>query len=75
MEEKILHLVTQRNQPYGSTRKCCERCGLAVFVMKQGESYVEHEESFTAKIAHVYGYVRCCDVKSSVREKRAGSNG
>lgn len=23
-----LHLVTQRNQPYGSVRRCCERCGV-----------------------------------------------
>jgi hypothetical protein len=23
-----LHLMTQRDQPYGSVRKCCERCGL-----------------------------------------------
>ena len=23
-----LHLMTQRGQPYGSRRKCCERCGL-----------------------------------------------
>lgn len=23
-----LHLMTQRDQPYGSRRKCCERCGL-----------------------------------------------
>lgn len=22
-----LHLMTQRDQPYGSQRKCCERCG------------------------------------------------
>jgi hypothetical protein len=22
-----LHLVTQRDQPYGSRRKCCEKCG------------------------------------------------
>lgn len=25
-----LHLITQVGQPYGSTRKCCERCGRAV---------------------------------------------
>lgn len=25
---KTLHLMTQRGQPYGSTRKCCEVCGL-----------------------------------------------
>jgi hypothetical protein len=24
---KSLHIVTQRDQPYGSVRKCCERCG------------------------------------------------
>jgi hypothetical protein len=23
-----LHLKTQRGQPYGSVRQCCERCGL-----------------------------------------------
>lgn len=23
-----LHLMTQRDQPYGSQRKCCEMCGL-----------------------------------------------
>jgi hypothetical protein len=26
----VLHLKTQRNQPYGSVRKCCERCGIAL---------------------------------------------
>lgn len=25
---KTLHLMTQRDQPYGSERRCCERCGL-----------------------------------------------
>jgi len=23
-----LHLMTQRGQPYGSERRCCEQCGL-----------------------------------------------
>ena len=23
----VLHLMTQRNQPYGSERRCCEVCG------------------------------------------------
>jgi hypothetical protein len=26
-EATVLHLKTQRNQPYGSERRCCERCG------------------------------------------------
>lgn len=25
---KTLHLMTQRGQPYGSTRRCCEQCGI-----------------------------------------------
>lgn len=25
---KTLHLMTQRDQPMGSERRCCERCGL-----------------------------------------------
>lgn len=27
---RALHLVTQRNQPYGSVRRCCEQCGVMV---------------------------------------------
>ena len=23
----VLHLITQRGQPYGSVRRCCEMCG------------------------------------------------
>ena len=23
----VVHLITQRDQPYGSVRRCCERCG------------------------------------------------
>lgn len=26
----VLHLKTQRDQPYGSVRTCCERCGIAL---------------------------------------------
>lgn len=25
--QTIVHLVTQRDQPYGSVRRCCEECG------------------------------------------------
>ena len=28
-----IHLVTQRDQPYGSVRRCCEICGLATSAM------------------------------------------
>lgn len=41
---KVLHLVTQRDQPYGSARKCCEKCGLGIHMMTgdaHGELYTD----------------------------------
>ena len=31
-----LHLRTQRDQPYGSERRCCEMCGVMVWPERQG---------------------------------------
>lgn len=31
-----LHLRTQRDQPYGSERRCCEICGTMVWPERQG---------------------------------------
>ncbi|RPI55108.1 MAG: hypothetical protein EHM49_02340 [Deltaproteobacteria bacterium] len=43
MKEKIiLHLVTQDNQPYGSRRKCCQKCGLAIAAFSSNDRYVEY---------------------------------
>ena len=42
----ILHLVTQRNQPYGSRRKCCERCGRAISAFHINEYYVEYQSEY-----------------------------
>lgn len=36
-----LHLMTQRDQPYGSVRKCCEMCGL-VLVARPDSFWKEH---------------------------------
>ncbi len=27
----VLHLKTQRGQPYGSERRCCEHCGVMIW--------------------------------------------
>ena len=35
MAQKVLHLVTQDGQGFGSTRKCCENCGLAIFAIEE----------------------------------------
>lgn len=37
----VLHLKTQRNQPYGSARLCCEKCGKLV----QGDMYYAPDEA------------------------------
>jgi hypothetical protein len=31
IESVVLHLMTQRDQPYGSERICCERCGVMIY--------------------------------------------
>lgn len=49
---KILHLRTQNNQPYGSVRLCCEICGLAIPKISKSETYIEtndEEEFYNSK--------------------------
>jgi len=38
---KTLHLMTQRGQPMGSERRCCERCGL-MMVWRPDAFWKEH---------------------------------
>lgn len=38
----ILHLMTQRDQPYGSVRRCCEMCGL--MMVARPESFWQHHQ-------------------------------
>lgn len=61
---KVCHLMTQRDQPYGSMRRCCEMCG----AMIPGT-----DRHFTDKPA-VYenlsvNYVRCIDVEKERRSE------
>ena len=59
---KTLHLVTQGDQPIGSTRNCCERCGMAVFRMgAEHDGFVDNEPEFTKERAGEIGYTRCTD--------------
>jgi hypothetical protein len=45
---RILHLITQRDQPYGSTRRCCEICGLAESRIYEtiGEAETDDEKKY-----------------------------
>lgn len=51
----ILHLITQRGQPYGSYRYCCERCG---DMHVEGMKYTERESVYNTPHD---GYVTCRD--------------
>lgn len=55
---KIVHLITQRNQPYGSVRRCCELCGAYGKIDGKTHFYVVYEEEFNELPE---GYVRCND--------------
>lgn len=47
---KTLHLLTQRDQPYGSERRCCEECGLMLVARPvdfwQSHTYVTDEPDY-----------------------------
>lgn len=48
---RTLHLMTQRDQPYGSQCRCCERCGLMLVGRPDSfwdeHAYVDDEKHYT----------------------------
>ena len=52
----VVHLMTQRNQPYGSERKCCERCG--TMFLADGPMYTD-DESVWDRLMPTDRYRRC----------------
>jgi hypothetical protein len=56
----VVHLKTQRGQPYGSERRCCERCGIMIWLGPEVPPYVDNVEDFNALPE---GYVRCDHVE------------
>ena len=63
MKDKFtIHLVTQDDQPIGSRRKCCEKCGKAIHAMNPDiEGYVDNLDSYTEQNAKEYNSIRCVD--------------
>jgi len=61
---KKLHLVTQRGQPYGSQRQCCERCGLSIYEMDGlVDGYVTDERKYREPPG---GWAKCADASKEV---------
>lgn len=47
-EGKRIHLKTQDNQPYGSERRCCERCGIMIWGSAHGLTWTDNREAYAA---------------------------
>lgn len=58
---KKLHLMTQDDQPIGSERKCCERCGVAYWNWGKPGFYVGSKEQYTKEAAKEFDLILCCD--------------
>jgi hypothetical protein len=59
VSEIILHLKTQHGQPYGSERRCCERCGIMIWgnvPIKDGGRWTDEEDTF---LNPPQGFRRC----------------
>lgn len=72
---KTLHLMTQRDQPYGSTRKCCEYCGLMLVARPKefwdGHAWTDDPEEFESLSANNKGLTPCWP-KKPTPEKGGG---
>ncbi|WP_429949556.1 hypothetical protein ACQYWY_21620 [Comamonas sediminis] len=66
---KTLHLMTQRNQPYGSERRCCEQCGL-MLVWRDKSFWDDH--TYTDEAQHYHddhaGLTTCDTQRAQQRE-------
>lgn len=70
---RTLHLMTQRDQPYGSVRKCCEQCGL-MMVARTDDFWLSHALTDDPKEYEACGedsiYRRCLLVPSADVQRR-----
>ena len=65
---KILHLKTQRGQPYGSTRRCCEMCGAMIWgiSLPSHHQWTDDPEAFDSAKDH--GFIKCTDYYTNTGE-------
>jgi len=61
----IAHLMTQDGQPYGSTRRCCEICGIMIWGSPH-PPYTEDSEAFYARRLPE-GYIACNSPEARTR--------
>jgi hypothetical protein len=60
---KTLHLMTQRDQPMGSERRCCERCGL-MMICRPDSFWREHAHTDDERQYHDKhpGHITCASM-------------
>lgn len=65
---KVVHLVTQRGQPYGSHRCCCEVCGVSVMPPRSPLWTDDLDMWWNRKFPP--GHIRCDDMEATEKEVR-----
>ena len=55
----VIHLMTQRDQPYGSVRRCCEVCGTAISAEPKFLYTDDSKWYFNETLIMPIGMVRC----------------
>lgn len=58
-DQTIIHLKTQRDQPYGSVRRCCEQCGIMIW----GPSNIHWTDNPVVYDNPPPEFIRCDDSK------------
>lgn len=65
---KIAHLITQRGQPYGSTRLCCEMCGEYGLLKTEDHDWTDDPKVYDNLPE---GYIQCRSEEGRVRTEVA----
>ena len=60
---KLLHLVSQIGQPYGSRKYCCNYCGLAISGMEEDSGIVDDKRMYRRQTDDGITYIPCRDGK------------
>jgi hypothetical protein len=60
---RVLHLMTQDDQPYGSERRCCERCGVQILYRRDPPTWTDNREAYGSPPD---GYVACASSTSAL---------
>lgn len=62
----IVHLMTQDDQPHGSERRCCERCGVQILYRPDPPTWTDSRALYNALPA---GHLPCMGLRAALTLK------